>query len=184
MAAVAALAAGASITSSLGTAGMQIYGNSLNNQQQLSNANSMADRAEGAYTSAGLPKYLAWSDSSSGNSLPGQRFQVAGANFYSAGPVNSNLPVYSTSASQMTHNSTPRPNANIRPPEQFNVDGNNIEMNQRGRINFVPGLGQNDRMGLGFGRYNGPNNMVQGGPMLANRPRDAAMYQNFARALQ
>lgn len=179
-AAVAGISSGSNLLGSLGTAGLQIYGNTLNNQQQYSNTLNLGKYAESAYQEAGLPRYLAWENGGS-SSLPGQKYQVAGANFYSAGPVNSNLPFYSSSTSQFTHNSTPRPNANqgARIPPWNEPQGNN-EM-----IQFVRGQGQNDRLGLGFGRYGGPNNFVQGGPMLAAAAqRNQPAHIAAARALQ
>lgn len=110
-AAGALVSGGSNIVASGITAGLQIYGNSLNNQQQYNNTLGIAKYAESAYTEAGLPRYMAWGGNS--NSLPGTQYHIGGGNFYGSGPVNSNLPMYTTNYSQMAHASTPRPSANF-----------------------------------------------------------------------
>jgi len=166
---------GSNITASGLTAGLQILGNTINNNQQQSYNDTVIKRAETAFTDSGLPRYLAYS---SNTNMPTQKFQLQGGNFYSAGPVNANLPTYTTQAQQYTHTAAPREprNQGARIPPV-----NNFEMNEIPRVNGVP-IGQNDRQGLGFGRYAG--NFVQGGVMLETRPRDIQQHQQAARFLQ
>lgn len=159
-AAIGGLASGgANLISSLGTAGIQYAaGKSLQSSEQTYNQNVMS-RAESAYTSVGLPKFLAYSGNSGAAHLPGQQFQVRGGNFYSSGLVGQSLPVFSTPMQQYTHQG--RPGATIGPPEEERDQsfGNNFNMQPR---NFWSGTSgknqfnfysQNDRAGLGSGRY-------------------------------
>lgn len=199
----AAVSGGSNIASSLGTAGLQIYGNSLNNQQQYENTLKLSQHAEGAFEEAGLPRYMAYTGGDSG--MPGSKYQVAGGNFYSSGPVNSNLPAYSTAIPQLTHQSTPRPSANntmsnnntprrgveIPPPPNMLGNAQSGELINFVRQNEVPLAfrGQDDRVGLGAGRYtfqrfNAGNTTAFSPSVLSARPRNAAMHQTFAKALQ
>ncbi|AOC55073.1 ORF3 [Duwamo virus] len=174
----ATAAAGASnIVSSGLTAGLQIYGNSLNNSQQFAYNDSVISRAEHAFTDNGLPKYMAYQSNS--GTTPTKMYQISGGNFYSAGPVNSNLPMYTTTAQQAFHAAAPRPNARVGPGEPAIPNWGDIHNG----MPMVP-VGQNNRQGLGFGRYNIANNFVQGGPMLNANVRNADQHQAFARALQ
>lgn len=180
-AAAATAASGASnILSSGLTAGLQILGNTLNNQQQYGNTLGVMGHVEDTFAKGGLPKYMAYMGNGS-SELPQNRYQVSGGNFYSAGPVNSNLPLYTTTPQQYTHSGAPRFNNNVNNPGQYNnvPPFNNIANNNEMRV-----LGQNDRVGLGNGRYNIANNFVAGGVMTAAIPRNAAAHQQAARLLQ
>lgn len=171
-------AGGSNIVSSGLTAGLQILGNQMNNQQQQQYNEHVINRAEGAFTEAGLPRYMAYSSNQS-SLMPTQKFQIQGGNFYSAGPVNSNLPAYTTVAQQYTHSAGPRDTNNnnrqygeVRPFNELFAD------------NPMRPLGQNDRQGLGFGRYNLANNFVAGGTMTAANNRNVQLHQEAARVLQ
>lgn len=170
----AVAAAGSNLLGSLGTAGMQWAGGKDIANTQMNFNSSMADRAEKSFTDAGLPKYYAYT---SGNGiLPAEKYQVAGSNFMSGGPVNSNLPVWTTPMQMETKSARPRPNANIPPWNQLGPE------NEMRQLPPAPFRGQNDRLGLGNGRYAG--NFVQGGVMLNAIPRNVAEHRAFAGALQ
>lgn len=170
MAAATAVAALGNTASSSSTAGLQILGNYLGNAQNLANQQTLMSHVENTFKESGLPRYMAYTGT---GDMPQNRYQVSGGNFYSAGPVNSNLPTFTTQAQQDTHSGRPGRPYEAVPP--FNQLGPNNEM----RV-----LGQNDRQGLGFGRYNIQNNFVAGGVMTAATPRNAAAHQAAARILQ
>lgn len=170
-------AGGSNIISSGLTAGLQIYGNQLNNQQQFDYNDSVISRAESAFTDAGLPRYMAYQSNS--GSTPTKMYQVAGGNFYSAGPVNSNLPTYTTTAQQAFHSASPRQNVRNNDNQPAIPHWGDLHDG----LPMVP-IGQNDRQGLGFGRYNLANNFVAGGAMLNANPRNQEVHQAYARALQ
>lgn len=130
----AAVSGGSNILSSLGTAGIQSATSvGLQSSEQSFNQNVMS-RAENAFTSVGLPKYMAYGGSDDTH-LPGQQFQLRGGNFYSAGLVGQNVPFLSTSYQALTH--TGRPNV-TNPPN--NALGKNNEM----------GIASSSRPGLGY----------------------------------
>lgn len=145
-AAATAIAGGSNIMSSGLTAGMQILGQALNNKAQFQYNDSVINRAEKSFTDAGLPKYMAYSGG--GSTLPTQQFQLRGSNFYSAGPVNSNLPVFSTQVQQMSHTASPRKVTNIADTPTSNSTWY-VDLNDN--VNAV--RGQQDRQGLGYGRF-------------------------------
>lgn len=86
-----------------------------------------------AFTKYGLPEFMAYQSGNSG-SIPTMKFSLGGGNYQQGGPVGSNLPVFTTPYQQYLHQGTPNK-----------------------QINFVRGqagtAGQNDRVGLGAGRY-------------------------------
>lgn len=67
--------------------------NQLNSDRNQKNSldlfNTQADRRESAFTQYGLPKYMAYSG---GMGQPQQRYQLAGNNFQSIGPMGSKIP--------------------------------------------------------------------------------------------
>lgn len=110
---MAAAQGGSNMISSLGTAGIQMAGASMMQDKQMSFTREMADRVEGTFTSGGLPKFMAYQGGSSMNNWPVNMFQTAGQNFQVGGPVNANLPVYTTPFSQYSGMSKPRENTNV-----------------------------------------------------------------------
>lgn len=140
----AAQAAGNTV-SGIATSGMQILGNTLNNAQQNRYNDTVINRAETAFTDSGLPRYMAYTSGNNGVA-PTQKFQLQGGNFYSAGPVNSNLPLFTNTLQQETHSASPRKVTN----QSEGQSNSTWYVDLHGNV-----TGQTDRMGLGNGRYSG-----------------------------
>lgn len=196
--------AGGNLVSSTATAGLQILGNQLDNQQKQNYNTQVMNRTEKAFTDAGLPKYMAYTGGSSGT--PMNKFQVRGGNFYSAGPVNSNLPTFTSQLQLQTRTAKPRPEADTQtaePPTEnhFNLnDGHeNIPMST-----FADSVGSNYKtvqeytaVRGGIGNFVRPfdkanwyqkatytGNLISSGAMLNSRPRFNTNYATYAAGLQ
>lgn len=181
-AAVGLASAGSNLVSSLSTAGIQAFASEkLQSNEQTYNLGIMS-HIEDTYANAGLPKYLAYSGGQQKDSLPGQQFQVRGGAYYSAGLVGQNLPVFPSQYSQYEHQGRPgdtgRMYANVPPWNEVGEENNMQNLNR----------GQNDRLGLGNGRY-----FVRGqtqyplGYTAVNNPtgnRQVAAHQQAARIFQ
>lgn len=153
-AALAAAVGGSSISAasqlgaSLGTASIQSNTAMKTNTQNLDFQKSMIDRGESSYTEVGMPRYMFWGGNSSGvPSIPHTLIPLGGQNFYEQSGVNANLPYFTSSPySQFTNSGTPN-------SRSFQKNSMNNTPTPTPRQNFVPGLGQTDRTGLGAGRY-------------------------------
>lgn len=191
-AALAAVAGASNVLASLGSTAIQ-SGTSIALQQneQSYNQNVMS-RAEDAFTSAGLPKFLAYSGGNSESThLPGQQFQLRGSNFYSAGLVGQNVPFLSTPYQAFTH--TGRPTAAISNPNT-ELSGNNEMGVRNGSYTGQTGLADpNWRPGFGYPNFvrggtnfpGGVNNTMINRPMGTYfNPTVYASHQAAARMLQ
>lgn len=174
MAMAAALAGAAvggvmSIGGSLGTAGLQAWsGNQLQTSAQNYNT-SIMNRAESSFTEAGLPRFMAYQ--SSNDSMPSMKFSMGGANFWSGGPVNSNLPLIHSPAQSYFHSGTPdtKNRYNAVGPREIGDDNEMTVFRSNQAINAG---GQNDRIGLGMNRYS-MNNTYTAKPIMP--------FQSFVR---
>lgn len=177
----AGVSGGSNMVSSLGTAGMQGYfGQKMQSSQQDYNTNIM-NTAIKSYTDVGLPKYLAF-QGGSGNDLPAMKYSMGGGNFWTGGPVNSNLPTMTTPYQQYSHLGTPKPSYNRVGPREL---GESNEMDTfRGQA-FVRAGGQTDRLGLGYTRYGGGGGMprAQINGMLPTSTRPQGVDTAFKTAL-
>lgn len=174
MAAAAAAAigsAGSNLLGSLGTAGIQAATSmKLQSNEQEFNTGVM-NRAENAFSSAGLPKFMAYTGNSGsgGLHLPGQQFQVRGGNYASAGLVGQNVPFISTPMQSYTQTGRPNGGSAIRPWNEIQKE------NEMGELSRFPS--QNDRMGLGYGRY-----FMRGG--IINQPTTSRALATHVAARQ
>lgn len=131
-----AVAGGSNMISSLGTAGIQAGVNYGMQQSAQDYNDKIIKGATDSFTKYGLPEFMAYQSGGSGNSgtIPAMKFSLGGGNYQQGGPVGSNLPVFTTPYQQYLHQGTPNK-----------------------QINFVRAgagtSGQNDRVGLGAGRY-------------------------------
>lgn len=143
MFAAIAASAGSNMISSLGTAGIQAGTAIQTNNTNLNFQNSVIDRGEKAFQQIGLPKAFYYA----GNNItsPNTMIHLGGQNFYEQSGVNANLPYFNTS-----------------PYMQYNKAGTPKALGKTQASSSTIQQGQNDRMGLGNGRY-GPYNAVPPG---------------------
>jgi hypothetical protein len=183
MAAIAAIggliAGGSNMISSLGSTAIQAGTSMALQSHEQSYNSSVMDRVEKAYTSVGLPKFMAYSGGANNSmQLPGQQFHVRGSNFYSSGLVGQNVPFLSTPYQTYTHTGRPSESTNNSynavPPwnepgennEMSNLSGNTSYMNLPINRAFMSqlnsaGTGEMSRMPTSiFTRTNFNNNTV------------------------
>lgn len=135
------------IASSLGAAKMQADSAASLSQKNIDFQKSVIDRGEKSYSDAGLPKFAFWGGQSF--NTPNTLSHLGGSNYASSYGVNANLPYYSTQVSQWSHLAKPLPKGGTtsRAPTftgaRYDAQSDSASL-----------IGQNDRLGLGFGRYN------------------------------
>lgn len=121
------------------------------NTTNLNFQKSIIDRGEKSFTDIGLPSAMYWG----GNTVrsPNTLVHLGGQNFYEQSGVNSNLPFIGSSPyTQYNHAGQPRTIGNNSTNLATKQGG--INSSSPGEpIQFVRGSGQNDRLGLGAGRY-------------------------------
>lgn len=154
------LSAGSQLGASLGTAAMQSNTAKETNTQNINFQKSVIDRGESSFTELGLPRAMYWNGNTLGS--PNTLIHLGGTNFYESSGINANLPYFSANPySQLSHYAKPnmkqmnssqnfvRPNR-PEPSVSFNSQTQGVTINGLGGIY----AGQNDRVGLGAGRYN------------------------------
>lgn len=155
------ISAGATVGASLGAAKMQSNTAQSTNQTNLDFQRSMIDRGEKSFTDRGLPSFMYWGGNS--NLGPSSLIHLGGQNFYEQSGINANLPYFNSSPwQQITHSGTPRTlGKNSAKPgndeytHQDFVNETGASFEQTSPKQYDPTSGQEDRMGLGHGRYVG-----------------------------
>jgi hypothetical protein len=148
----AAISGGSNMVSSLGTAGIQAGSGMIMQDKDQKYNDTVINRAVQSYTKYNLPEFNAF-QSGNNNQMPATKFSLGGGNYFHGGPVGSNLPVFTTPYQQYFHQGTPNKPPTPSPTARFNRSGNGGDGSVTFNIGGREFAGQNDRLGIGNGRY-------------------------------
>lgn len=144
--------AAGNLASSLGAAGIQSATAQSINSKNIDFQNSVINRGVDSYKSVGLPEAMYWSNEKL--TQPNTMFHLGGQNYAEGMGVNSNLPVFTTSMQQYNKAGRAGPISStnrMQPQSSSKSMSKEVVVGASNGSTNMPG--QNDRAGLGVGRY-------------------------------